>query len=146
MNKFSEFFRFDEHAHRFTFIVHAAALFETKPHTINLCQLAKELRNADRISDASMGELERLFTHANRVINGVRIIRNNAFAHRNSSVTFDAAFKIAKISMDDLRDLMNAALEVVNILLIACDRAPKIFLTRPLEDAKRVLADLSRVA
>jgi hypothetical protein len=143
MNKFSEFFRYDEHAHRFSFIVHAAALFETNPHTINLRQLAKELRNADRIPDASMRELERLFTHTKRVIKGVHIIRNDAFGHRNSSVTFDAAFDMAKISMDDLHDLMNAALKVVNILLIACDRAPKDFFTLALEHARRVLAGLS---
>jgi hypothetical protein len=143
MNKFSEFFRFDEHAHRFSFIVHIAALFEKKIDTINLVQLTKELSEAGRISAESAREIEQLFTLVKRVIRGVRIIRNNAFAHRNDSISFDEAFKMANISMNDLSDLMNAALRIMNILLITCDRGEEEFFMLPLEDVRHIFATLS---
>jgi hypothetical protein len=144
MNKYSEFFRFDEHAHRFSFIVHAAALFEPKPNTINLCQLVKELREAGRVSDESMSEIASLFTaDLKRIIKGIRIIRNNAFAHRNDSISIDESFTMAKISFNNFRELMSVSLKIVNILLACCGRKPQVFFSLPLEDARRILGALS---
>jgi hypothetical protein len=43
MQQFSEFFRFDPHAHFVAFVVHIAALFEKRGRTISLPGLAKEM-------------------------------------------------------------------------------------------------------
>jgi hypothetical protein len=145
LNKFSEFFRFDEHAHRFSFFVHAAALFERKPNTINLRQLANELRSANRISEEEKSEIDRLFVSVTATAKAVHLIRNKAFAHRDDFLPFDEAFAMANISTNNLRDLMTAALKIVNILLIACDEGEQAFAELPLEDARAILATLSRV-
>jgi hypothetical protein len=141
-NTYSEFFRFDEHAHRVSFIVHAAALFETRPDTINLRRLAKELQNAGRLADNSMIEITQHLTSVKKALKGIFIIRSNAFAHRNDTISFNEAFAKADISMPDLRELMNAALNIVNILLAACNRRPQVFFTLPLEDVRGLLAAL----
>ncbi len=143
MNHFSEFFRFDEHAHRTSFIVHAAALFENKPNTINLCQLAKELHNASRITDNSMSDIQQQFICLKKIIEGLFIIRSNALAHRSDTISLNNAFDRAEISMNDLRELMNAALRIVNILLVACSRKQQVFFTLPLEDVRGLLANLA---
>jgi hypothetical protein len=39
MERFSEFFRFDPHAHFVSFVVHMAALFEKRKDTINFWRL-----------------------------------------------------------------------------------------------------------
>ena len=142
MNKYPSFFLFDEAAHRFSFIVHAAALFETGD-TINLGQLAGELHEAGSISDAAMMEIKQLFASMKRVSTGVHIIRSNAFAHSSASLSFDKAFEKAKISLDDLHDLMDVALKVANILLVACGRDRKEFFAPSLNDARRMLSALS---
>jgi hypothetical protein len=144
MDKFSEFFRFDQHAHRFSFFVHAAALFERKSNTINLRQLTKELHDADRISDVSKSEIDQLFASVTATVKGVNFIRNKAFAHSDDSISFDAAFTLANISTNNLRDLLTAALTIVNILLIVCDRKEEVFAELPLEDAKAIFTALSR--
>jgi hypothetical protein len=143
LNNFSEFFRFDEHAHRFSFIVHAASLFERRRDTVNLRQLAAELHNAGRLSDNSMMEITKHLTSVKKVIKGVFIIRNNAFAHRHDTVSLNKAFARADISMNDLRALMIAALNIVNILLTVCNRTRQEFFTLPLEDVRGLLAALS---
>jgi hypothetical protein len=75
MNNYPSFFLFDEHAHRFSFIVHAAALFE-KADTINLSQLARELHEAGAISDVAMVEIQQLFASVKRVSTGVQYLLN----------------------------------------------------------------------
>jgi hypothetical protein len=142
MNNYPSFFLFDEHAHRFSFIVHAAALFE-KADTINLSQLARELHEAGAISDVAMAEIQQLFASVKRVSTGVHIIRSNAFAHRSASLSFNNAFEKAEISFDDLHGLMNVALIVINVLLVACGHDRKEFFTPPLNDARCMLSALS---
>ena len=142
MNKYPSFFSFDEHAHRFSFIVHAAGLFETAD-TINLRQLARELHEAGSISDAIMLEIRRLLASVKRVITGVILIRSNTFAHRSGSLTMNKAFEKAELSFDDLHSLMTAALKIINILLVARGHEPKVFFTLALSDAKRMLTALS---
>lgn len=144
MNRFSEFFRFDEHAHRFSFFVHAAALFENKPNTINLRRLTEELHAADFISAKKKGEIDQLFLSVSVTVKSVHLIRNNAFAHRNNSISFDKAFAMANISTDSLRDLTSKALKIINILLIACGHNEKVFAELPLEDARAIFVALSR--
>jgi AbiU2 len=122
LNKFSEFFRFDEHAHRFSFFIHAAALFEKKPNTINLHQLTNELHNADRISDEQKAEITQLFASVTATVKGVHLVRNKAFAHRDNSIPF-----------------------IINILLIACAPITSKYLPQlPLDDARAILTALSR--
>jgi AbiU2 len=43
MRLYSEFFRFDPHAHFVSFVVHVAALFDKRSDSINLPALANEL-------------------------------------------------------------------------------------------------------
>jgi hypothetical protein len=50
MNYFSDYFRFDPHAHFVAFIVHIAALFEKRRDSINLPDLARELKQSNLIS------------------------------------------------------------------------------------------------
>jgi hypothetical protein len=144
MNRFSEFFRFDEHAHRFSFFVHAAALFEKKSNTINLRHLTKELRDADRISDQELSEIDRLFASVAATVKGIYLIRNKALAHRADSISFDKAFANASITTNNLRDLMTVALKIVNVLLGATAQNEQVFAELPLEDARAILAALSR--
>src|SRR5450631_2712243 len=42
MNQYSEFFRFDTHAHFFSFVVHMAGLLEGRDDTVNLPALIDE--------------------------------------------------------------------------------------------------------
>ena len=46
MDRFSDYFQFDSHAHFVAFIVHIAALFEKRNNTINLPDLAREFKQS----------------------------------------------------------------------------------------------------
>lgn len=143
MNIYPGFFLWDEHAHQVSFVIHAGGLFETKDNTINLGQLVKELRADRRISANEGLRIDNLFESVSKVSNGVTIIRSNAFAHRSDTMTLNDAFEKAGISLDDLRNLMRVALQIINICLAACGLHAIEFYPLALEDAKRVLAALS---
>ena len=64
MRCYSEFFRFDPHAHFVAFVVHVAALFEKRNDTVNLPRLAKESKESGLISAQDAMELDALFRQA----------------------------------------------------------------------------------
>ncbi len=83
MQEFSEFFRFDPHAHFVAFIVHTAALFEKRKDTINLPLLAKEVMPTSKMGGASPSqypaEINALLDQAKPLASKVIILRNNLF-------------------------------------------------------------------
>jgi len=142
MQCYSEFFRFDEHAHFVAFVVHIAALFDKRRDTIKLPRLVKELKGL--ISAQDHADVAALLDQATPLVSKVTILRNNLFAHRSAAVSYADAFKKADVTPNDLRDLTEIALKVVNRLLIARGFRDQVFAELPLEDASKMLKALAR--
>src|SRR5437899_2871704 len=60
MQQFSEFFRFDPHAHFVAFVVHIAALFDKRRDTISLPSLAREMKAGKLIPAQAAAEVDAL--------------------------------------------------------------------------------------
>src|SRR5712692_5328269 len=73
MRCFNEFFRFDPHAHFVAFVVHIAALFETRKDTISLPALAKEMKAAKLIPARDAEKVEALLGQADQLASKVTI-------------------------------------------------------------------------
>ena len=142
MQCYSEFFRFDKHAHFVAFIVHIAALFDKRRDTINLPRLATQLKSL--ISPQDEADVATLLTKAAPFVSKVAILRHNLFAHRSATLTYADAFKIADFTPNELRDLTEIALKLVNRLLIARGLKDKVFHELALEDANAMLKALTR--
>jgi hypothetical protein len=139
--RFGAFFAFDPHAHFVAFVVHIAALFERRYGTINLQGLAKEAKEANLIP-AQAAEIDALFDEAAPLVSKVTLLRSNLFAHRSATLPYDAVFKKANVTADQLRDLTDIALKIVNRLLLARGLRDHMFNYMPLEEAKAILEAL----
>jgi AbiU2 len=139
--RFGFFFAFDPHAHFVAFVVHIAALFERRYGTINLQVLAKEAKEAS-LSPAQAAEIDALLDEAVPLVSKVTLLRSNLFAHRSASLSYDAAFKKANVTADQLRDLTDIALKIVNRLLLARGLRDHMFNYMPREEAEAILEAL----
>jgi predicted RNase H-like HicB family nuclease len=110
-----EFWRFNEHALLFSHLVHMAALFEKNPKTINFVQLRDNLNT--EYGQADFTAIDSLLAEAQATVQGLVILRSNAFAHRSAKMSYDEAFRKANLSFDKLRDLNVLALQLVNEML-----------------------------
>lgn len=121
MNAFSEFFRFDSHAHFVAFVVHIATLFERRSDTVNLPVLIGEV-DALASTVEAMTEAKHLVEQVQPLASKVVILRSNLFAHRSASLSYAEAFRKAAVAPNELRTLADAALRVVNCLRAARGR------------------------
>jgi AbiU2 len=142
MNCFSEFFRFDIHAHFVAFIVHIAALFEKRRDSINLPNLARELKQSNLMSAQAAADIDALLSQADQLAPKVRILRSNLFAHRSAALSYDEVFKKAAITPGEMRDLTEIALKIVNHLLLARGLRDHFFNELPRQDAEAILKTL----
>jgi AbiU2 len=143
MRRFNEFFRFTPHAHFVAYVVHMAALFERRKDTINLPSLTKEALEEKLISAQVGVEVELLLRRAKPLAAKVAILRNNLFAHRNASISYDAAFKKAAVTPGQLRELAQIALQAANKLSLARGRSVHFFSELARKDAEAMFKALA---
>jgi hypothetical protein len=123
-------------------VVQIAALFERRYGTINLQGLAKEAKEANLIPAQTTAEIDALLEEAAPLISKVTKLRNNLFAHRSASLPYNAAFKKANVTADQLRDLTEIALKIANRLLLARGLRDHMFNYMPREEAEAILEAL----
>ena len=134
VNLYTEFFRFDYHAHLMCFVVSYAALLEPRADTINLGQLVKETLDVAAVSTVERTEINDLLDKVLKFRSPIMMLRNNAFAHRSTSLSYNSVFKKAQITPNELRDLSADVLKLTNRLLIACNLKDKIANTMAADD------------
>lgn len=139
MNEYSEFFRYDEHAHFVAFVVHIAALYEKRNDTINLKQLISKSRDLEKIDDKAKEALNTHFDSVGEVVKKIAILRHNLFAHRSHSIEYEEAFSLAKVTPNEMRKLSDTAFKIVNTLLAAAELPDHSINPMPTEDAKALI-------
>ena len=117
MNRFSEFFRFDSHAHFVSLVIHLAGLFESRSDTINFPVLVAEAENLSLVNAAAIAQARTVLDQIASLPSKLTILRSNLFAHRSARLFYKEAFEKADITPDQVRDLAVAALRIANLLL-----------------------------
>lgn len=117
MNRFPEFFRFDSHAQLVALITHLSALFERRNDTINFSALISEAEAGQLIPAEAVGVAKEKLQHVSGLLPKIAILRNNSFAHRSASLSYEDAFTRAAITPFQLRDLIDAGFSIINTLL-----------------------------
>jgi hypothetical protein len=121
VNLYAEFFRFDFLAHLMCFVVSFAALLERRADTINLDQLTKEVLDVTALSAKEKADIKVLLGKVLQFRVPIMTLRNNAFAHRSASLSYNSAFKKAHVTPNQLKELSQQVLELTNRLLVACN-------------------------
>lgn len=142
MNRYSEFIRFDIHAHQTAQIIALYQLYEVKRTTHNLGVLVKRAGSEPGIPANHVQTAASLLRDAEPLAAKVRILRNNAFGHRSLALGYDDAFEKAAITPFQLRDLTKTALDIVNQFHRALGEADWEFNESPAEHLQRLLENL----
>src|SRR5437016_5028878 len=108
MREYSEFFRFTPHAYLMTYVVYMAGAFETRQDAISLVSLVREMKATGRL-EQDKATVNSLLSSAKPIAKKVAILRNNAFAHRTVSMSYNDVFKLADVTPAELRDVTDIA-------------------------------------
>jgi hypothetical protein len=146
LNEYSEFFRFDVHAHFVAYIVYLVGLFENRADTVNLAALVREAERSGTHRPDTIAGAHKLLAQARPLSSKVAILRSDLFAHRNISLSYAAAFRRASVSPNELRELTDIGLRIVNPLLAAKGFQEQCFHELARCDAERVFDALAKVA
>ncbi len=115
MNRFSEFYRFDPHAHFVAMVMYLSQLFESRSDTLNLPFLIQKA-SSEGITVAVIDQARSVLEAARPLVSKLMILRSNLFAHRSAKLSYAEVFDLAEITADQLRDLSGSSLRVVNLL------------------------------
>lgn len=142
MNRFPEFFRFDEHAQFVSLVTHLASLFENRSDTINFDALIAEAQAQALVPSAALAAAGAALSSVAHLRSKIALLRSNLFSHRSASLSYEDAFTKAAITPFQLRDLTEAGREIVNALLVARGQQPVIFTMTTSEHTKGMLRAL----
>lgn len=143
MREYGEFFRFTPHAYLVTYVVYMAGVFETRRDTISLDALIREMKPAGQLN-GQHEVVSGLLSSAKPIAKKLAILRNNAFAHRTISMSYNDVFKLADVTPDELRDVTDIALQIANCLLLSCGLQDQHFTDLPREDAVSMMTTLAK--
>jgi hypothetical protein len=115
LNVYPEFFRFDSHAHFVSYIVHIAALFESRSNTINVPLLVDEAEH-NGIYKGTVNKLRKQLSSSDDLIKKAIILRSNLFAHRSPALTYAEIFRLAEVNADQLRSLADLSFSVLGTI------------------------------
>lgn len=112
LEDFSEFLRFDAHAHFVTMIIHCATVWDNK--NISLHSLGSKILGQGRSGCHST--IWKDICHQKELAKGIMTIRHEAIAHRSNLYDYQAAFERAGVIPDELPMMMTSWLDLVNEL------------------------------
>ena len=137
LNDFSEFFRFDEHAHFVSMVIHCAVVWDKGSGKVSLPAVSKLVLDLKRsCSDKKLSDdISNLAKNAARLVK----LRHEAIAHRSATYDYDEAFRRAGIIPATLPGLFEGWLNVTNQLRERRGMDHAIFAELPLQHAQRVI-------
>lgn len=145
MNNYSEFFRFDTHAHQLSYTIYLCQIFENHPKTLNINNVLEEAQDRG-VSRRYLAEAERAFQEGVPIWKKLVIVRSNLYAHRSASLEYSRAFEKASITPNEIRRLTELGLEAINHLRIALGLEIYEFSTLPKNDIERLLQKIRSVS
>ena len=111
-----EHLRFLQHGQLVAVVGEVHALLDDDKRTISLPTILDELQ---RHHKHSISGAKAALRAAKPVFRKLRLLRNNVFAHRTARKSYNAMFEDAKMTPDQLRELINVCIAVTNEMLAA---------------------------
>ncbi len=139
MLRYKEFF---EPIARSTLTSMVIALFKLYEHKNNRLSLDIALKEAHslRLIDSKLNKkLKRKIIEASTIWKKICILRHNLLAHRHHTLTKNEIYKLAKITPNQIKQLINLSLKIFNTLWTSLENKPKAIKEFTSRDTYRVL-------
>lgn len=140
LQTYHEFFRFDRHAHFVAAVVYLSSLLKDRKDTINIQSLVRETKK----KTGHTIEIDQLLSALDHTAKKVHILRNQVFAHRSATDSYQKTFEAASVTANELRLVTENARRVCNKLRRALGLPAVLFNEFPKSDLEDLFAKLRR--
>ncbi|MBK6708443.1 MAG: hypothetical protein IPG54_13530 [Sphingomonadales bacterium] len=114
LNDHPDFFRFSEHSHFVSMIIHCAVVWDKDSRSISLPSVAKDVLDTARYQNHCV--LQKRIDISNCQAKDILSIRHNAIAHRSAIEDYAQVFQDAGVKPDELKVAMARWLSLTNEL------------------------------
>ncbi len=137
LNRYLGFFAFSIQAHFIAIVVILYAIYEDRRDTVNVGRLY------EGASAELKASLETDYNRAKAIWKKIAILRNNHVGHVSDRLDIDAVFKLANITYDEIKKLIEITKKLVNSFSYAEDRSSFADSLDSAKDTYRMLGKLS---
>jgi hypothetical protein len=110
MNRYSEFFRFDEAANLRAAVISFVTLFDRRDDAITLASLVAQAADAGH----EVGEIKSRLAQLTSRMSKMKLLRHNLFAHRNREADHTDVYKKAEFRPDNFKAMLDEGLAILN--------------------------------
>ncbi len=114
LNRYQFFFRTSIHAHFVSLVVALYMLLECREDTVNIPNLVKILEENAKLQNNSLVRIEEEIGRVKPLWTKIAILRSNIFAHRKNEDSAEELFAIAKITPDEIKELVESLGNILN--------------------------------
>lgn len=114
MNRYNLFFHTSLHAHFVALLIALYRIYETRKDTCNIPTLLQHLRDQEKIDPEEIECFYEIYDKAKPLWIKVSVLRNMAFGHRSNALTTAEIFQKAKVTPNELRNLVDLTKELLN--------------------------------
>jgi hypothetical protein len=137
LNRYPLFFLTSIHAHFVALLIALYRMFETRPDTMNVYGLLRLLQR--HLSDQQKDQVNDLIEKAKPLWVKVAIVRSEVFAHRKRTSTVEESFDKAKLSPDEIQELIGLSKKIVNCISYSFDQSSFAFNLNAERDTRQLL-------
>lgn len=145
MNQYLMFFRESIHAHFVALIIALYRLFEPRKDTCNFPELIKLFEREKIIDTKTRKYIEPDYQKAQCLWKKVAILRNNIYAHRKNKMSYKEIYAKAKITPNQIRDLIALSKKIINTLTMLWNNNTYAFYLSATGNTKQLLTDLKKI-
>lgn len=127
MNMYSSYFLSAINAHFVATIIPIYCLYEDRKDTYNFIRLIDLVRAEGRLTAANEAKLAEYMPKAKSVWEKIKVLRNRAFGHRSKAHKISELFSIARITPNEIRDIIDLSERILNVLSVAHDGSSYAF-------------------
>lgn len=114
--RYKEFFETMGNANITTIVIALYKLFDKHPKTLNINKIIEDAEKHKFIDSASKTTLNGLINKAKPLWKKITILRSNLYAHRREMLTVKQIYKIAQITPNEIKELMELGLQILNFM------------------------------
>jgi len=122
---FKEFFEPVAKANLTAMIIALFKLYEEKEKTLNFTKLLKDAENLKLIDSLQNLKLQRKLLEAKKIWKKICILRHNLLAHRNYIMTKEEIYKLARLTPNQAKRLIDLSLKIFNTMWMKIEKYPK---------------------
>jgi hypothetical protein len=142
MNEYGLFFQVAANAHFLGIIIPLYCLYEGQGNTVNFPHTLRQIRAEGRLHESIIRKFEKEVESVKEISKKINVLRSRAFGHRSKNYTIDELFKIASITPNQIKDIIESSKVLLNNVAFAWGNTIYTFNLDATEDAVRLLHDL----